>query len=141
MPPSTDHLERCASTLQLALTRLDSATPESPDHDLLRNAVIKSFELAIYTTTKMLRAKIKTWTPASDALTLQDILRVAGQHGLLDSDAAERWLAYRATCYNITYNHEQELAENTLQQLRDFVTDARQLVNGLAQTPRDANVS
>jgi hypothetical protein len=93
-----DHLQRCCLTLERSLQSLRSCEPGSIDYEVIRNAVVKSFELTLETTGKLLRKVLKQYTGAPkqvDELVYKDVLRHAALHGLLTTEELERWFAYR----------------------------------------------
>ncbi len=131
MSLNVDHLLRTAATLEqalLALGRTDSQ--DGVLFDLYRNAAIKSFELSLETTGKLLRKAIKAYgaSPRSvDALVFNDVLRHAGKHGLLDEAGVERWLAYRSNRNTTAHDYGQGFANQTLKLLPHYLSDVRRL--------------
>jgi hypothetical protein len=94
------HLRRTADTLNDAIGRL-AGVPSEQDtlYDLFRNAAVKSFDLSLETTGKLLCKVLKLYggSPREvDKLVFKDLFRHASKHGLLDEAAVERWFAYRA---------------------------------------------
>lgn len=131
MALNIDHLLRTADTLEQALLAL-ARTPQADGvlYDLFRNAAIKSFELSLETTGKLLRKAIKAFgaSPRSvDALVFNDVLRHAGKHGLLDQSGVERWLAYRANRNNTAHDYGESFASETLKLLPHYLQDVRLL--------------
>jgi hypothetical protein len=98
--------------------------------DLYRNAAIKSFELSLETTGKLLRKALKAYgaTPRTvDGWIFNDVLRHAGKHGLLDAGAVERWLGYRANRNNTAHDYGEGFANETLRLLPQYLLDVRDL--------------
>ena len=126
-----DHLLRTAATLEQALLAIDQTSPdEGVMYDLYRNAAIKSFELSLETSGKLLRKAIKAYggNPRSvDALVFNEVLRHAGKHALFDQAAVERWLAYRANRNSTAHDYGAGFAEETLKLLPSYLQDVRQL--------------
>jgi nucleotidyltransferase substrate binding protein (TIGR01987 family) len=143
MTLNVDHLLRTAATLEQALIALDKTTPEEGVlYDLYRNAAIKSFELSLETSGKLLRKAIKAYgaTPRSvDALVFNDVLRHAGKHALLDQAAVERWLRYRANRNSTAHDYGVGFAEETLKLLPAYLHDVRQLAIKLQEVFDAAN--
>ena len=124
-----------ASTLEQALLAI-AAHPSADDvlFDLYRNAAIKSFELSLETAGKLLRKALKAYggSPREvDKLVFNDVLRHAGKHGLLDTAAVGRWLAYRANRNNTAHDYGAGFANETLQLLPQYLQDVRQLAPSL----------
>jgi hypothetical protein len=62
-----------------------------------------------------------------DALVFNDVLRQAGKHGLMDADAVERWLGYRANRNNTAHDYGEGFANETLKLLPQYLADVRSL--------------
>jgi hypothetical protein len=94
MALNVEHLLRTAATLEqalLAITEHDQR--DDVRFDLYRNAAIKSFELSLETSGKLLHKALKAYggSPREvDKLVFNDVLRHAGKHDLLDASAVER---------------------------------------------------
>lgn len=136
MPLNTEHLQRCIQTLQASLVHLRAASPASIEYEIYRNAVVKGFELTLETAGKLLRRVLKDYVgnPREvDTLVFKDVFRQGAKHGLLDSDAVRRWLAYRDNRNNTAHDYGEAFAEQTLVLLDSFVRDADALEQGLRQ--------
>jgi nucleotidyltransferase substrate binding protein (TIGR01987 family) len=136
MPLNTEHLQRTADTLEQALLALGRTDPtgEAVLYDLYRNAAIKTFELSLETSGKLLRKALKAYggSPRSvDALVFNDVLRHAGKHGLLDPDGVARWLAYRANRNTTAHDYGEGFANQTLKLLPLYLADLRELCQRL----------
>jgi nucleotidyltransferase substrate binding protein (TIGR01987 family) len=131
MSLSVEHLRRTADTLEQAIAMLAQTSASEPVlYDLYRNAAIKSFELSLETAGKLLRKALKLYggSPRSvDALVFNDVLRHAGKHGLLESPAVERWLAYRANRNTTAHDYGAGFADETLKILPSYLNDVRAL--------------
>jgi nucleotidyltransferase substrate binding protein (TIGR01987 family) len=131
MSLNVEHLRRTADTLEQAILKL--AEIKSADevlYDLYRNAAIKSFELSLETTGKLLRKALKLYggSPREvDKLVFNDVLRHAGKHGLLDILGVERWLAYRANRNSTAHDYGVGFADETLKILPAYLDDVRVL--------------
>lgn len=143
MTLNVDHLLRTAATLEQALIALDKTAPDDGVlYDLYRNAAIKSFELSLETSGKLLRKAIKAYggNPRSvDALVFNEVLRHAGKHALLDQAAVERWLRYRANRNSTAHDYGVGFAEETLKLLPNYLHDVRQLAIKLQEVFDAAN--
>lgn len=131
MALNVTHLLRTADTLAEAIKRL--AEVKSQDdmlYDLFRNAAIKSFELSLETSGKLLRKALKLYggSPREvDKLVFNDLFRHAGKHGLLDQAAVERWLAYRANRNTTAHDYGAGFANETLKLMPAYLQDVRHL--------------
>lgn len=138
MSLNTEHLERTAATLEqalLALHRTDAAV-DPVSYDLYRNAAIKTFELSLETSGKLLRRALKAYggSPrAVDALVFNDVLRHAGKHSLLDEAGVSRWLAYRANRNTTAHDYGAGFANETLTLLPGYLDDLRRLIARLRE--------
>ena len=137
MSLNVEHLRRTADTLQEAITRL-AAVEDGDDvlYDLFRNAAIKSFELSLETTGKLLRKALMLYggSPREvDKLVFKDLFRHAHKHGLLDEEAVERWFAYRANRNTTAHDYGEGFANETLKILPAFVQDVRILADTLQE--------
>ena len=131
MTLSVEHLQHTANTLEQAMIRLQQTSEEDKVlYDLFSNAAIKSFELSLETTGKLLRKVLKLYTgnPKSvDQLIFNDLFRHAAKHSLLDDVEVERWLSYRANRNTTAHDYGENFAEQTLVLLPDYLVDLRQL--------------
>jgi len=130
-----EHLRRTADTLEQAILKLGEI-PSDQDvlYDLYRNAAIKSFELSLETTGKLLRKALKLYggSPrAVDQLVFNEVLRHAGKHGLMDADGVSRWLAYRANRNITAHDYGVGFANETLKILPSYLADVRVLAAAL----------
>jgi hypothetical protein len=137
MALSVEHLLRTADTLEQALLAIGNVEErDTVLFDLYRNAAIKSFELSLETTGKLLRKAIKTFggSPREvDRLVFNDLFRHAGKHGLLDLSAVERWLTYRANRNNTAHDYGVGFANETLYLLPQYLIDLRHLAKALQE--------
>lgn len=130
MSLNVEHLRRTADTLEQAILRLAEVDSADVLYDLYRNAAIKSFELSLETTGKLLRKALKLYggSPREvDKLVFNDVLRHAGKHGLLDITGVERWINYRANRNSTAHDYGEGFANETLKILPDFLKDVREL--------------
>lgn len=135
MSLNADHLLRTADTLEQALAALSRTGPgDGVMYDLYRNAAIKSFELSLETTGKLLRKALRLFggnPRETDRLVFNDVLRQGGRHGLLDQAAVERWLAYRANRNTTAHDYGEGFANETLRILPAYLADVRGLARSL----------
>lgn len=137
MSLSVTHLRRTADTLEEAIARLLAVESEQDVlYDLFRNAAIKSFELSLETTGKLLRKALKLYggSPREvDKLVFKDLFRQANKHGLLDEAAVERWFAYRANRNTTAHDYGAGFANETLKILPAYLQDVRALAERLQE--------
>lgn len=141
MPLNIQHLNRTLDSLEQALFALEQPNDNPVLHDLYRNAAIKGFELSLETTGKLLRKALKAFTgnPREvDRYVFNDLLRQAGKHALLDLKGVERWLAYRKNRNATAHDYDEAFANETLQLLPSYLSDARVLAQEI-QKVFDAN--
>ncbi|MGH9900015.1 MAG: nucleotidyltransferase substrate binding protein, partial [Pyrinomonadaceae bacterium] len=130
MSLNTEHLARCILTLETSLSLLRQSEAGSIDYEIYRNAVVKSFELSLETAGKLLRKAIKAYTGTPryvDGLTYKDVLRHGVKHGLLNTNAVERWFTYRDNRNSTAHDYGVAFAEETLALLPAFIADANSL--------------
>lgn len=131
MSLNVEHLLHTANTLEQAIIRLQQTPVDDVVlYDLFRNAAIKSFELSLETTGKLLRKVLKLYTgnPKSiDQLVFNDLFRHSAKHGLLDESEVERWLNYRANRNTMAHDYGENFAEQTLAMLPNYLQDLRKL--------------
>jgi hypothetical protein len=127
---NTDFLAKCLGALERSYTLLTQAEKNSIDYEMYRNSLVKSFEMTLEQSGKLLRKKLTPYLAskkAADALTFKDLFRQAGLRGLLDTDTVARWLNYRDNRNNTAHDYGQDFAEQTLTLMPDFLTDVKNL--------------
>ena len=137
MALNVEHLMRTAATLEQALLALKHTEPtDEIMFDLYRNAAIKSFELSLETSGKLLRKALKAYggAPRSvDSLVFNDVLRHAGKHAIFDEAEVTRWLAYRANRNSTAHDYGEGFANDTLKLLPAYLQDVRALAAKLQE--------
>lgn len=126
----TAFLQRCIDTLEKSYTMLQSAEEGSIDYELYRNSLVKSFEMTIEQSGKLLRKKITPYfssKKAVDKLTFKDVFRSAHKHSLLTEAETDRWMRYRDNRNSTAHDYGQSFAEETLILIDDFISDAKKL--------------
>jgi hypothetical protein len=125
-----DNLSQCIQTLEKSLERFNQSKDGSIDHEVFRNAVIKSFELTLETIGKLLRKALKSYvaTPRFvDELNYKDVFRHAGKHALLTNAEVDRWFAYRDNRNDTAHDYGIAFTKTTLKLLPQFLIDAKNL--------------
>ena len=126
----TAYLKRCINTLDRALVGLRDQAPDDVLYDIYRAACVKEFELVLEQSGKLLKKRLRPWFASNrqaDRLAFKEVFRHAAMHGLIPSDACERWLEYRDNRNDTAHDYGQGFAEATLRLLHRFVVDAREL--------------
>ena len=141
LPPvsiDTTFLRRCIASLERATAEVERLD-DSQDvlYDIFRAACVKEFELVLEQSGKLLRKRVATYFATNrqaDRLNFRDLFRHAARHDLIDTDAVERWLAYRDHRNDTAHEYGEEFAEATLKLLPAFVEDAKVLANIVEQS-------
>ena len=133
MTIDTTFLRRCIDTLERAMDEIViHGTTEDFLYDIYCAACVKEFELVLEQSGKLLRKRLANFFASNrqaDRLAFKDLFRHAAKHGLIESDAAERWLRYRDNRNDTAHNYGEDFAEDTLKLLPSFVADARSLAD------------
>ncbi len=131
MSIDTTFLRRCIQTLESALAEIEKHEVSGDIfYDICRAACVKEFELVLEQGGKLLRKRLAAYFASNrqaDRLTFKDLFRHAVKHGLMEPEAAERWLFYRDNRKDTAHNYGDEFAEATLKLLSAFVADAKAL--------------
>ena len=133
MTIDTTFLRCCIDTLDHAMDEI-AIHGETEDilNDIYRAACVKEFELVLEQSSKLLRKRLSEFFASNrqaDRLAFKDLFRHAAKHGLIESDATERWLLYRDNRNDTAHNYGEDFAEETLKLLPPFVADARALAD------------
>ena len=141
MKIDTTFLRRCIKSLEVALNEISQ---EKETHDILYDvycaACVKEFDLVLEQNGKLLRKRISAYFASNqqaDRLTFKDVFRHAAKHRLLESDAVERWIAYRDNRNDTAHNYGENFAETTRKLLPSFFTDAKALAGIIEATDDD----
>ena len=132
---NTEFLLRCIATLEKSYELLARSEKSSIDYEMYRNSLVKSFELTLEQSGKLLRKKITPYFASkkqADALIFKDIFRQAGLRGLLDIAEVERWLKYRDNRNSTAHDYGEVFAEETLTLIEGFIRDAKKLQTTIA---------
>jgi nucleotidyltransferase substrate binding protein (TIGR01987 family) len=124
---NTEFLSRCVETLEKSYDLLLKSEKDSIDYEMFRNSLVKSFEITLEQSGKLLKKRITPYfatKKAVDALTFKDLFRSAHKHGLLTEEEVLRWFAYRDNRNDTTRDYGQKFAEQTVLLIDDFIKDA-----------------
>lgn len=130
MTIDTTFFNRCITTLERALGRLEQSDPDDIDYELYRSACVKEFEIILEQAGKLLRKCLNDYMhsiKAVNQLVFKDVFRQAAQHGLVTVAEAKRWLIYRNNRNNTAHDYGMKFAEETKALLPEFIVDAKSL--------------
>ena len=141
MGTDTTFFRECLDRLEVYCQLLDRDREDETARRLGRELCIERFEVALEQSGKLLRKTLRPWLAsnrAADRLTFRDLFRHAAKHGLIDMEAAERWLSYRDS---LNESGEPDGADPAVvaavERLPAFVADARVLVEVVEQARDD----
>jgi len=127
---STEYLERCIETLQKSYQMINSVEYGTIDYEMYRNSLVKSFEITLEQSGKLLRKRLYEFfagKKAVDALGFKDLFRHAFKHSLINEDEANRWMKYRDNRNNTAHDYGEAFAEETLLLIESFLQDVKHL--------------
>lgn len=127
---NTEYLEKCIETLKRSYSMIKTVEEGSIDFEMYRNSLVKSFEMTIEQSVKLLRKKLEPYfssKKAVDALTFKDLFRNANKYSLLSEDEVNRWFQYRDNRNSTAHDYGQAFAEETLKIIDDFLRDVSHL--------------
>ena len=137
----TTFLKQCLDRLEAWRGMLGHRNKEETAQRLEREICIEQFEVALEQSGKLLRKTLRPWfasNRAADRLTFRDVFRHAAKHGLIEIEAAERWLAYRDS---LNGSGEPDGVDPAvlaaLERFSSFLADARALVAVVEQAHDD----
>lgn len=137
MSIDTEFLRRCLDTLEHCLGELKRRDPDEIAYDAYRAACVKEFEIILEQSGNLLRKVLSAYfadNRQDDRLVFKDIFRYAAKHGLIDSEACERWLSYRDNRNDTARSYGKSFAESTIKLLPDFIADAKALADVMEGT-------
>ncbi len=130
MTINTEYLKRCIETLEKSYTCIKSAPEGSIDYEMYRNSLVKSFEITLEQSGKLLRKRLAPFFASKksvDMLTFKDLFREAHKTALLDEAEVSRWFKYRDNRNNTAHDYGKAFAEETLTLIDDFLKDVYHL--------------
>ena len=130
MSIDTTFLRSRIVALEVSLEGIGRHRDDDIAYDMYRGACVKEFELVLEQSGKLLRKRLAAWFASNrqaDRLHFKDLFRHAARHGLIDCDAAERWIRYRDNRSSSTFDHGEGFTEGTLGLLPGFIDDAKAL--------------
>lgn len=126
-----EYLEKCINTFEKSYNILQTVSEDDDFYELYRNSLVKSFELTLEQSGKLLKKAITPYFASKkqvDQLNFKDIFRHAHKHGLLTLEEAERWLIYRDNRNTTAHDYGEEFAEQTVTISADMIKDAKNLI-------------
>ncbi|MCD8377625.1 MAG: nucleotidyltransferase substrate binding protein [Candidatus Gastranaerophilales bacterium] len=127
---STEYLSKCIKTLEKSYSMLKQSEENSVDYEMYRNSLVKSFEMSIEQSGKLLRKILAPYfgtKKSVDRLSFKDLFRHAHKHSLMNEEEIIRWFKYRDNRNDTTHDYGQSFAEETLVLIEDFLKDVKQL--------------
>ncbi len=132
---NTEFFQKCIETLKKSYDMLKSCNEGSVDYELYRNSLVKSFEMCLEQSGKLLRKKLYPYFSGKkevDMLSFKDLFRWAHKKSLLEEQEVERWFHYRDNRNNTAHDYGVEFAQETLALIDDFINDAENLEKVIA---------
>ena len=129
MEPAAIELGPLRRAIERLAEGLDLLTRE-PENTLQRDGVIPRFEFTYEFSHRTLRRMLESLAPDPQAirsLSFEDLIRVAGEQGLLDSTWRE-WRAYRHARTETSHTYDETRAVKVISMLPTFLLDARSLL-------------
>jgi nucleotidyltransferase substrate binding protein (TIGR01987 family) len=127
---NTDFLKQCILTLEKSYEYLKKSKENSIEFEMYRNSLVKSFEMVLEQSGKLLRRKITPYfatKKAVNTLNFKDLFRQAAVYNLLTENDVARWFKYRDNRNNTAHDYGQEFAQETLSLIEDFLEDVKKL--------------
>lgn len=130
MEINTSYVEKCIETLDRAYQLLQDSSIDI-DKDIYRSACIKEFEIILEQTGKLLKKRLGDYFSSSreaDTLSFKDTFRTAVKFDVLDISLCERWLSHRNRRNITAHDYGEQLADDTIRFIPDFINDARSTI-------------
>ncbi len=128
---NTEYLQKCIATLEKSYYMLRQTPEDTIDYELYRNSLVKSFEMTLEQSGKLLKKKITPYfasKKAVDMLSFKDIFRYAHKHSLITEEETIRWMRYIDNRNSTTHNYGLAFAKETLTLIEDFLVDTKNLM-------------
>ena len=134
MSLSVAQFRRCQETLDASVRYLNESAPRSVEYEIYRSSVVKHFELSMELACKLLKKVLRKYhaSPnAINALSYKEVFREAVKYELLSPEWVKRWFAYRKNRNETTHEYGEDLADETLSLLPQFLEDVTTLLHVL----------
>ena len=127
---NTEHLEKCIETLEKSYFLIKTVEEGSIDYEMYRNSLVKSFEITLEQSGKLLKKRITPFFATNkvvDSLNFKDVFRNALKYSLLTKEEVDRWFIYRDNRNNTAHDYGKSFAEETLTLIESFLIDVKNL--------------
>lgn len=127
---NTEYLTRCIETLEKSYACIESAQEGSIDYEMYRNSLVRSFEITLEQSGKLLRKCLAPYYASKkivDGFAFKDLFREAHKHSLLTEEEVKRWFMYRNNRNNTAHDYGKAFAEETLKLMDSFLKDVHHL--------------
>ena len=138
MSINTHGYRRCTKALSTAYEHLQRTSPDDVMYEVFRAACAKEFELVLERGGNLFRKALHTWILSHaqvDKLSFKNVYRHAAKHGLITTEASERWIEYRDYRNNPAYEYSENFADAVVAFLPQFIDDAQQLARAIESIP------
>ena len=125
-----DYFSRCVEVLDSAHKSIRRSDVGKIDYDIYRSACIKEFEIILEQCGNLLKKRLGEFVAVKkelDKLNFKDIFRYSAKHGLISSQSCENWLFFRDKRNNTAYHYGEYFAEEILEIIPEFITEARKI--------------
>lgn len=133
---NTQHLDKSLQTLDTSLTLLKESKVDSAQYDVFLIASVKSFELSLEMSGKLLKKALRPYFSSSyklEQLTFKSIFRTSARYGFMNEDEVQRWFSYRDNRNNTAHDYGEGFAKNTLLLIPSFLKDAKKLSKKISE--------
>ena len=127
---NTEFLQKCIDTLKKSYVMIKATKEGTIDYEMYRNSLVKSFEITLEQSGKLLKKKLIPYfatKKAVDMLSFKDIFRQAHKFSLLTEQEVERWFKYRDNRNNTAHDYGVAFAQETLSLIDKFLSDVEKL--------------
>lgn len=132
----TGYFERSIKTLEKSYELIKTVDEDTIDYEMYRNSLVKSFEITLEQSGKLLRKRLAPFfasKTAVDTLTFKDLFRNALKHSLITEEEVNRWFSYRDNRNNTAHDYGRAFAEETLKLMDNFIKDVYHLKDVICQ--------
>lgn len=127
---STENLQKCIETLEKSYELINKSKTGSIDYEMYRNSLVKSFEITLEQSGKLLKKKLTPFFATNkevDRLNFKDVFRYSAKFSILSEDEVNRWFKYRDNRNNTAHDYGVAFAEETLVLIDSFLNDVKNL--------------
>ena len=127
---STENLQKYIETLEKSYELINKSKTGSIDYEMYRNSLVKSFEITLEQSGKLLKKKLTPFFATNkevDRLNFKDVFRYSAKFSILSEDEVNRWFKYRDNRNNTAHDYGVAFAEETLVLIDSFLNDVKNL--------------